>query len=457
MRRVRRLGVGGRVQVAFALGGLLVSVFLAAVSWSLTTTYLHDQRELTAIRNTLVSADLLERRLAGGRPVTPEALQQSSALVSDAYYLSPGLERAVSSSPRMGPEEVPRGLTTLAAQGTPAQQRIVVDDRPVLAVAVPLAPDGGVYVELFSLEVLDRTLRGLSLVLTGTAALATLLAAVLGRWAAQRTLRPLHTLVGAASEVAHGSLDTRVDAEGDPDLMPLADAFNTTTAALRARVARDARFASDVSHELRSPLTTMLNAAELLENRRHELSEPGQEALDLLHSEVRHFRQLVEDLLEVSRDDQQLDLQLEPVRLVPFVRRVADGRAGGPVTTAAPDVEQLVLTVDPRRLERIVGNLVDNACLHGCGVREVAVDCAADVVRIRVTDRGPGVSASDREHVFERFFRGSTSRAGVPGSGLGLAIVAQHVRAHGGRVEVFDAVPRGASFVVELPVRGEEA
>jgi two-component system sensor histidine kinase MtrB len=327
VRRVRRLGVRGRVQAAFAVGGLLVSVFLAAVSWSLTTTYLHDQRELTAIRNTLVSADLLERRLAGDRPVTPQALQQSSALVSDAYYLAPGLERSISSSPRLGPEEVPRALAALAAQGTPAQQRIVVDGRPVLAVAVPLAPDGGVYVELFPLEVLDRTLHGLSLVLTGTAALATLLAAVLGRWAAQRTLRPLHTLVGAATEVAHGSLDTRVHAEGDPDLLPLADAFNTTTAALRARVARDARFASDVSHELRSPLTTMANAAELLENRRHELSGPGQEALDLLHGEVRHFRQLVEDLLEVSRDDQQLDLQLEPVRLVPFVR---GSRTAGP-------------------------------------------------------------------------------------------------------------------------------
>ena len=449
---MRRLGVRGRVQAAFALGGLLVSVFLAAVSWSLTTTYLHDQREITATRNTLVSADLLERRLADDRPVTPQTLQHSSALGSDAYYLPPGSRRSVSSSPRLGPDEVPRALALLAADGTPAQQRIVVDGRPVLAVAVPLAPDGGVYIELFPLAVLDRTLHGLSLVLTGTAALATLLAAVLGRWAAQRTLRPLHTLVVAATEVAHGTLDTRVDADGDPDLLPLAEAFNTTTAALRARVARDARFASDVGHELRSPLTTIVNAVELLANRRHELSGPGQEALDLMHGEVRHFRQLVEDLLEVSRDDQQPSLQLEPLRLALYVRRVADSRAGRPVTRTTPEVEQLVVAADPRRIERIVGNLVENACLHGHGVREVAVERAGDVVRITVSDGGPGVSASDREHVFERFFRGSSSRAGIPGSGLGLAIVAQHVRAHGGRVEVRDAAPHGAAFVVELPV-----
>lgn len=456
MHRFRRLGVSGRVQAVFALGGLLVSVFLAAVSWSLTTTYLQDQREITATRNTLVSADLLERRLADGRRITPKALQQSAALSSDAFYVAPGPAGSVSSTPRLGLDEVPQALAALAADGTPAQQRIVVDGRPVLAVAVPLADARGVYVELFPLVVLDRTLRGLSVVLTGTAALATLLAAVLGRWAARRTLQPLHALVSAANEVAHGSLDTHVEADGDPDLLPLAEAFNTTTRSLRARVARDARFASDVSHELRSPVTTMINAAELLENRRHELSSPGQEALDLLRGEVRHFRQLVEDLLEVSRDDQQLDLQCEPLRLAHVVRRVADSRAGGPVTRTSPEVEDLVVTADPRRLERIVGNLVDNAFLHGQGVREVVVERAGCHVRITVSDRGPGVGTVDRERVFERFFRGSSSRTGTQGSGLGLAIVAQHAHAHGGRVEVQDAVPHGAAFIVELPVDNGE-
>ena len=251
---------------------------------------------------------------------------------------------------------------------------------------------------------------------------------VLGRWAAQRTLLPLHALVEAAHDVAHGSLDTRVDARSDPDLLPLAEAFNTTTTALWARVERDARFASDVSQELRSPLTTMVNAAELLQNRRHELSDAGQEALDLMRGEVRHFRLLVEDLLEVSRDDQLPDLQREPVRVAAFVRRVADRRAGGPVTRTSPEVEDLVVAADPRRLERIVGNLVDNARLHGQGVREVTVERAGAHVRITVSDCGQGISEDERERVFERFFRGSSSRAGVPGSGLGLAIVAQHVR-----------------------------
>lgn len=454
MRDTRRLGVRGRVQVAFAVGGLLVSVFLAAVSWSLTTTYLHNQRELTATRNALVSADLLERRLDGATRPTAEVLQQSAGLGHDALYLPPDLRGGISSTPRLQPDDLPAPLLSLAAGGTAAQQRIVVGGRPSLAVALPMAA-GGVYVELFPLAVLDRTLRGLSLVLAATAALATLLAAALGRWAAQRTLRPLRTLVTAATEVAQGALDTRVDADRDPDLLPLAEAFNTTTAALRARVERDARFASDVSHELRSPVTTMINAAELLQNRRAELSAPGQEALDLLHDEVQSFRSLVADLLEVSRDDQQLDLQLEPVRLAPLVRRIADARAGAQVTRVAQDAEDALVDGDSRRLERVVVNLVDNACLHGGGVRDVTVERVDDVLRMTVRDLGPGIDRADRDRVFERFFRGAASRAGVPGSGLGLPIVAQHVRAHGGRVWVDGAEPHGAAFVVEVPVAGE--
>jgi two-component system sensor histidine kinase MtrB len=456
VRPALRLGVRGRVQLAFALGGLLVSVFLAAVAWSLTTTYLHNQRSLTATRGALISADLLERRLTGGQRVDALALQQSAGVGHDAFYLPSDSDPVISSAPGLQPSVLPAPLLQMAQDGTAAQQRIVVDRRPALAVALPL-PSGGVFVELFPLTVLDRTLRGLSLVLAATAALSTLLAAALGRWAALRTLRPLQALVAAADEVAHGDLDTRLEAGRDPDLLPLAEAFNATTAALRARVDRDARFASDVSHELRSPVTTMMNAAELLQNRRSELSDEAREALDLLHDEVRGFSALVSDLLEVSRDDQHLDLRLEPLRLGPFVRRLADARAGYPVTRVAPDAEDVLVEGDRRRLERVVLNLVDNACLHGGGLRDVTVDRDGDVLRVTVRDRGPGVPAEDRERIFERFFRGAASRASVPGSGLGLPIVAQHVHAHGGRVWVEDAAPRGAGFVVELPVAPEAA
>lgn len=447
-----RWGVRARVQISFAAGGLLVSVFLAAVSWNLTTTYLYSQREITATRAALVSADLLTRRIDAGQEPTPQALTESTALGNDAVYVVPGARSGVSATARVNTDDLPRELLDLAARGTTAQQRLDVDGEPLLAVAVPVQPAGAVYVELFPLTVLDATLNSLSVVLAGTAALATALAAAVGRWAAQRTLRPLTALVAAAGEVASGRLDTRLDAAGDPDLAPLADAFNDTTGALRARVERDARFASDVSHELRSPVTTMANAAELLDNRRAELSPQGQEALTLLLTEVDRFRALVEDLLEVSRDAQETEVCTAPVPLADLVRVVADRTAGRPVTRVDPAAAQVLVEVEPRRVDRIVGNLVRNADLHGGGVCDVVVQRTGPWLRITVRDEGPGIPAAERGRVFERFFRGAASRGGAPGSGLGLPIVEQHVRACGGIVRIEDAASRGTAFVVELPV-----
>lgn len=456
MPRLRRFGVRGRVQAAFALLGLLVSVFLAAVSFNLTSTYLYTQREIATTRSALVSVDLLSRAL-DGPGAAEEAVRQSAGLGNDAVYLPRATGRAVSATGGVTAPDLPPRLVELAFAGTAAQQRVVLDGRPFLAIALPVAATGGVYVELFPLAVLDATLRGLSLILTATAVLGTLLSAALGRWATHRTLRPLQQFVAASGEAAHGALDTRLDAAGDPDLEPLAHAFNTTIAALERRVARDARFAGDVSHELRSPVTTMINAAELLRNRRSELSPASREGFDLLDEEVQRFRVLVEDLLEVSRDD-QLSAGEDELVVVPvarFVRRVADGRAGRPVTRLAGGAEDLVVHADPRRLERVIINLVDNACLHGRGVRDVVVAPTEGAVRVTVRDDGQGVPTEERTRIFERFYRGSASRGRLPGSGLGLALVEQHVARHGGRVWVEDAQPRGAAFVVELPVSGD--
>lgn len=443
------------MQAGFAIGGLLVSVFLAAVAWNLTTTYLYNQREISATRGALVSADLLTRRIAAGEEPTSRTLATSSALGHDALYVAPDGADAVAATPRVRADDVPEGLLELASRGTTTQQRLIIDGRPLLAIAVPIDPAGAVYVEFFPLSVLDRTLYTLSVVLAGTAALATALAAALGRWAAYRTLRPLTSLVAAAREVAGGRLDTRLDAADDPDLTPLAEAFNTTTDELRARVARDARFASDVSHELRSPLTTMVNAAELLQNRRADLSPEAHDALGMLVSEINRFRALVEDLLVVSRDDQRIDLHRVPVRIAQLVRTAADRAAGRPVTIVDPAAAELLVDADASRVERIVRNLVRNADLHGGGVCDVMVERTDDRLRIHVRDEGPGIPPTERDRIFERFFRGAASRAGAPGSGLGLAIVQQDVLAHDGRIAVEDACPRGTAFVVELPVAQE--
>ncbi|MGH9002223.1 MAG: sensor histidine kinase, partial [Acidimicrobiia bacterium] len=216
-----------------------------------------------------------------------------------------------------------------------------------------------------------------------------------------------------------------------------------------------------VSHELRSPLTTLATTVGILASRRDELPERAQAALDLLSADVERFQRLVEDLLEISRYDAGVaDLHMEDVRLTELVTR-AVASVGGPPVELGPGAvgDGLALQADKRRMERVIANLVENAANYGEGATRVRVDRGRTVARIGVEDEGPGVPPEERDAIFRRFFRGSAAgrrRRGGQGSGLGLALVSEHVRLHGGRVWVEEGDGgTGARFVVELPVGHE--
>jgi two-component system sensor histidine kinase MtrB len=219
-------------------------------------------------------------------------------------------------------------------------------------------------------------------------------------------------------------------------------------AALQARVERDARFAADVSHELRSPLTTLVNAVDVMAARRGEMSATAAAMLDLVEAELERFGDIVRDLLEISVDDAGATSALEPVRITSLVRAAT---AGAVPVSATPGAEGAVVLGDPRRLERVVCNLVDNAGKHGGGVTGVLIRDVGDSVEVVVDDAGPGVPPHLRSEVFERFHRGPHARTGADGAGLGLALVARHARRHGGQVRVEDRPGGGARFVVTLP------
>jgi signal transduction histidine kinase len=274
-------------------------------------------------------------------------------------------------------------------------------------------------------------------------------------------LRPLAAVNTAAAAIAGGDLRARLQEGGDPDLRVLAESFNNTARALQARVERDGRFAANVSHELRSPLTTMVNAIEVMRSRRAQLDPSSQQALDLLAEDVQRFARMVEDLLEISRvDTGHARLDLELVRVADLVARAADRTAGRVVTEVAPGGGQLQSRLDKRRIERVIVNLVENAQGHGGGVRRVLVEPSSndgaptEKVRISVEDNGPGVPPDHREQIFERFARAPRGPgvADTGGVGLGLSLVVEHVRLHGGDVTIEDVAGGGARFVVELPV-----
>jgi signal transduction histidine kinase len=229
--------------------------------------------------------------------------------------------------------------------------------------------------------------------------------------------------------------------------------------ALQTRIERDARFASDVSHELRSPLMTLSASVEVMDARREEMPERAQAALDLLAVEVGRFSQLVEDLLEISRYDAgAVRLELDEVRLAEFVMQAVAATSEGRTVPVELDSELagVVAQADKRRLMRVIANLLDNARKYGDGATGVSLRRVDDGVQIAVEDEGPGVPEDERGVIFERFARGGGAgrRGSGEGVGLGLALVAEHVRLHGGQVWVEGRLDgrEGARFVIELPV-----
>ena len=362
------------------------------------------------------------------------------------------------------PEQIPELLRQrVVDEQVASRMTTIIGNVPVIVVGIPLAGEGGSYFEFVDLSDIDTTLNSVALSLLFAALITTMFGGVIGWFAAIRAVRPLGQAARAARLIAGGRLDTRLAPTDDHDLQILATSFNDMAAALQAKVERDARFASDVSHELRSPLMTLAASVEVMQARRPEMPERAQTALDLLVSDVSRFQGLVEDLLEISRFDAgAIRLHREDLHVAEFVRQaIAVSSMPATPITVTERGETMVMQGDRRRLARVVANLIDNARLHGGGTPEVTVSEADNdgepvgTVWITVQDHGTGVPIEERQLIFERFARGAVAgrRSSSDGAGLGLALVEEHVRLHGGRVWVDDRRDgeSGARFVLELP------
>ena len=360
----------------------------------------------------------------------------------------------------------PRASLARWRRGHAFRQRVEAGGSHQLLVGVPLEGRNAQLYEVFSLDELDSTLHRTSRTLGLIALLTTALGAGVGWATSRRLLRPLSEVITTSRSIADGRLSARLPDSHDPDVAPFVESFNAMTQALQDRIDRDARFAADVSHELRSPLTTLSTALSVLRKRRDELGGRSQAALDLLGNEVDRFTVLVQDLLEISRLDAGHPFDREPVGLARLVL-TSPSLALLPAVGVEVDAAVATATVsgDKRRLERVLANLVQNAVRYGGGVTGVQVaatpghrgDEPVRQVRLVVDDGGPGVPAEDRERIFERFSRGSGGdRDGTRGVGLGLALVRDLVAAHGGEVWVEDRPGGGARFVVTLPCVGVE-
>jgi signal transduction histidine kinase len=428
---------------------------LSSITYFSVRSSVLNQQESSLRHEAIDVAELLSGKLQQKVPDYPFLLasydtprgSQSLLYRSGKWYpSSPSLTQAV----------LPHALESLVVNsGRAAQQTIRRNGIPELVVGVPIRLVNSAYFQVFDLSDVSRTLSVLLGSLVLAAAVTTLGGALVGSWGASRALRPLHDAAQAALSIAGGRLDTRLESEDYADLAVLTSAFNRMADRLQERIEREVRFTSDVNHELRSPLTTLATSLSVLEARREELPDRSRRALDLLSDEVRRFRRLVDDLLEISRLDAGLgEVHLDEVTLGSLVEHTVGATAASVMIDMPPDATELRVLVDKRRFERIVANLLDNAKRYAGGATRVAVERDGGIVRFAVEDRGPGVPPEERQRIFDRFSRGTSGRrrGTGDGTGLGLAIVTEHARALGGRVFVEPNGARGARFVVELPL-----
>ncbi|MET0196499.1 MAG: HAMP domain-containing sensor histidine kinase [Rhodococcus fascians] len=303
----------------------------------------------------------------------------------------------------------------------------------------------------------------------GTIVLALL--AVLAYFVVRRSLRPLVQVEETAAAIAAGDLHERVPERSSRTeigklsialngmLTRIQQAFAASEAseeAARASEDKMRRFVADASHELRTPLTTIRGFAEL--HRQGAMSDITL-LMNRIEGESARMGLLVEDLLMLARLDAQRPLEARSVDVLTIAAdAVHDARAVAPErdislkVVSGPGIPEV--TGDDARLRQVVANLVGNAVRHtpSDASIEVRVGTTDTSVRLEVSDTGPGLSAEESAHVFERFYRADSSRTRESGgSGLGLSIVAALVAAHGGTVTVDSTPGLGATFRVELP------
>jgi signal transduction histidine kinase len=444
-----------RLTLAFALTAGIAAAALAAGAYFLDReARLSDSRDAALEQsrfNLVLASEVLP---AEG----PEAL-------IDAYERRGRFETVLvvdgesyPSSLSLNEAQVSEDLQQLVNQGQLAYERDEIADSRYLVTGgrVPGEENAEAYF-FFSEDELWEDLADLRNILLAGVGIVVLLAGFAGALVARRTLAPVARASTAAHSLAEGLLDTRLPVESADEFGLWAASFNEMADALEAKItalseaqSRERRFTADVAHELRTPLTAIVNEASLLGEHIERMPPEARRPANLLVEDVKRLRDLVEDLMEISR----LDAGTQPVRpeRVDLSSLVATAvRARGWQNRVRLETSEVVIETDPRRFERIAANLIGNALEHGG--RDITVRVGSDGLGafMEVSDRGPGIPREDLPHLFERFYKADPARTGR-GTGLGLAIALENARLLGGDVQVWSDQGVGTRFTLRLPV-----
>ena len=331
-------------------------------------------------------------------------------------------------------------------------------DDPVLIMAGRLPGTTADFYFVHDATTLEDALTQLRLGLGGGALLLALIALLIARRVARGVLAPVDVAARAAERIEHGDLSARVPVASRDEFGNWAERFNRMAAALEETIrrleasqAQNRRFVADVSHELRTPLTALVAEASILREHLGALPPDARRTGELLVADVARLRTLVEELMELSRFDSAAEQAArELIDLVRLVRTVTAARL--PDATLVLPKEPVIVSTDPRRIERILGNLLDNAREHAPNTPvEVGLRVLPEAVVLSVADAGPGVPSDRLPRLFDRFYKADPSRQ-AGSSGLGLAIAAENAALVGGRLEAANLPEGGLRFDLRLPV-----
>jgi two-component system sensor histidine kinase MtrB len=338
---------------------------------------------------------------------------------------------------------------------------LVVGER----ISIPGVGNYEMYV-LFGFDSQQRTVDLIGRSMWGTGILLIVLIMMVASIVLRQVIKPVKQAAEVAEQLTSGDLMQRMEVKGQDEIARLGTAFNEMADTLEQQITRlenlsrvQQRFVSDVSHELRTPLTTIRMASDVIFSARESFDPVIARSAELLLSQIERFENLLADLLEVSRFDAEVaSLSLDKVDMNALVRRCADdlGLSSKESDTQFmfdfPD-SNIIIDGDPRRIERIMRNLLANAIDHSEGKPiELTLRVNESAVSVSVRDYGVGLTPQHIERVFDRFWRADPSRSRIRGgTGLGLSIAREDAELHGGGIKVWGEIGRGSNFVLTLP------